>query len=154
MCNPTESSKPSLAPSMLRSSTSIVHCETIFEKPVKQLNLGELNSSDVAALRTKDPFMYYSIPTLKKAAVLQTEFDLSSFNASTNLSRRVSRTHEKTGDNEQLSHIVSKKCRISFECHAYLLLEDLFRGVDFVESVEDDNSFDVFLSSLLEEWGE
>lgn len=148
MCNPAESSKPALASSTPMNSTSFVHCETIFEKPTKQLNLKALNSSDVAALKKKDPFMYYSIPTLKRAAVLQTGFDLSSFDASTTLSRPPFKKREEADDDELVPHIVSRKCRISFECHTYLLLEDIFSGIDVVESVEDDLSFDVFLSSL------
>jgi hypothetical protein len=147
MCIPIESSKPVLTSSVLRSSSSFVHCETIFEKATKQLNLEELSSSDVAALKTKDPFMYYSIPTLKEAAVLQKEFDLSSFDSSS-VSRPACRKHEEVGLDQRVPHIVSRKCRISFECHAYLLLEDHFSGIDVVQSMEDDSSFDVLLSSL------
>ena len=148
MCNPIESSEPMLTSSVLRSPTRFVPCETIFEKPTKQLNLEELNSSDVAALKTMDPFMYYSIPALKEAALLQTEFDLSSFDSSSNSCRPTCRKSEEACENERVPHIVSRKCRISFECHAYLLLEDHFSGIDVAQSVEDDSSFDVFLLGL------
>lgn len=85
---------------------------------------------------------------LKKAAVLQTEFDLSSLNSSASSSRTACRKHDEAGENERVPHIVSRKCRISFECHAYILLENLFSGIDVSETEEVDPGFDFFLSSL------
>ncbi|KAL7483947.1 hypothetical protein ACHAW6_009590 [Cyclotella cf. meneghiniana] len=149
MCNPSDlSSKSVLTSSVLRSTTSCIPCKTVFEKPPKQLNLEELNSSDVAALKTNDPFMYYSIPMLKKAAVRQAEFDPSTLDSSASLSKPACGKHDEAGENERVPHIVSRKCRISFECHAYILLEDHFSGIDVSETAEVDSGFDFFLSSL------
>ncbi|KAL3779987.1 hypothetical protein HJC23_007086 [Cyclotella cryptica] len=150
MSNQTKSGQPVSTYSIRGSSTSLAHCETFSEKPSKQVNLEELNSSSVAALKTKDPFMYYSIPAMKKAAVLQTEVDLSSFDTSRNFSIPPRKKQNQAGDNERVPLTITRESRISFECHAGLLLWDLtdINGTNIDESEEEDSSFDAFLTSL------
>jgi hypothetical protein len=69
--------------------------ETIFEKPVKQINL---DSSDVASLKTKDPFMYYSIPGVRMASMLDKEIDWSTFDVPAPSSDHRNKKQKMTGN--------------------------------------------------------
>jgi hypothetical protein len=64
------------------------------------------------ALKKEDPFLYYSIPSVRRAALHLEEPDLSR-----------SRLEE--------SATVVKRCtRVSFECHTDLLMADLLGDLD------------------------
>ena len=149
-----ESSTSEHPSSMLPSSSRFVPCEivfTIFEKLPKRINLDELHSSDVAALKTKDPFMYYSIPSVKNAAVLQRDCDRANIDSPINFSGPVCKMQNQVGENEPAPRAVTRKSRVSFECHASLLLEDVVNdSMKAVDSEEEDSSFDNFLYILQE----
>ena len=57
MCNPNKPTKSIVKPPLGCDLTT----KTVFEKPMVNLDLNDLDSADVAALKKKDPFMYYSI---------------------------------------------------------------------------------------------
>lgn len=81
----------------------------------QELDLRCLSLADVQTLRTQDPFMYHSIPAVHKATLALLELDYAK-NALT-----------------QASSLVSRKTRISTECHASLLMEDLFDDEEFID---------------------
>ncbi|KAL3785669.1 hypothetical protein HJC23_001940 [Cyclotella cryptica] len=145
MCDSFTSVKPSS--SMCRRLSCVVPCETIFEKPIEQVNLEAFNSSDVASLKTKDPFLYYSIPAVKKAEVLQKELDLSSSDPLANFSRRQYRNPKQACDEKRVSLTVTRCSRVSFECHTDLLLQDLINDINDVDS-DGEDAFDNFLICL------
>ena len=98
---------------------------TFSEKPQKQINPSDLSSSDVASLKTNDAFMYYSIPSARKAAILNKPVDMQ----------------REVGP-------VTRQSRISFECYGDLLLEDLINdtAVESNSDTEPDN--DLFMAFL------
>jgi hypothetical protein len=58
------------------SSTFAV--KKLADKPSKQINVGRMSLSKLAAVKQDDAFMYYSIPEVMKAALKCREIALSS----------------------------------------------------------------------------
>jgi len=77
-----------------------------------EIDISNLSAEDLQALKQEDPFLYYSIPSVRRAALHLEEPDLSR-----------SRLEE--------SATVVKRCtRVSFECHTDLLMADLLGDLD------------------------
>ncbi|KAL3773075.1 hypothetical protein ACHAW5_007290 [Stephanodiscus triporus] len=74
----------------------------------REIDMHRLSENDLRTLRTKDPFMYHSIPAVHKATITLQEVD----NAKTLLS--------------QESSVVTRKSRLSTECHMSLLMDEEF----------------------------
>ena len=98
----------------------------------QEMDIRCLSENDLETLWTKDPFMYHSIPSAHRAAFTFQEVD----NATTILS--------------QLNCIVTRKSRVSKECHPCLIMEELLQDEEFeslrsslvnhlVSSVESDS---------------
>ncbi|KAL7516776.1 hypothetical protein ACHAWX_001753 [Stephanocyclus meneghinianus] len=93
---------------------------TFFEKPLNTIDLNDLNSSSkLDALKTRDPFMYFSIPALRVAALHNNEVDESMLRSDTS--------------NRECERKVTRKTRLSMECHADLLLEQLLDEYNSVD---------------------
>lgn len=108
------------------------------------MNLHDLDSSDVVALKTNDPFMYYSIPEVHSAAMRHRSVDMSRFDAS-----NVSPSEERRRDDG----VVTRKSCISYEVHADLLMEDLLNEIESAPRPETDDSEDDFdFLSVLEKF--
>jgi hypothetical protein len=83
---------------------------TIFEKRSKTADLRDINSSStLAALKTTDPFMYHSIPACRNAALHSKEVDVSVLRHG----------------NRSIKRKVTRQTRISMECHADVIMEDI-----------------------------
>ena len=78
---------------------------TFTTKPTAEIDLSQLSENDLSSLQQKDAFMYYSIPSVHKARLYLKDLDHSKLVAPT--------------------AIVSRKSRVSTECHMDVLLEDL-----------------------------
>ncbi len=78
-----------------------------------------LNVNVMPHLYEIDPFLYYSIPGVNKAALSLKEVDLSQAS--------------------QSAHTVTRKARIAFECHPSLAVNELFLGLE--ESELDDDGY-------------
>jgi len=74
------------------------------------LNTSSLNEENLKSLKQEDPFLYYSIPSVRRAAVFGNKCttDVSSLQQSTNSS---------------WVEVQRRSC-ISFECHTDLILEN------------------------------
>ncbi|KAL3804652.1 hypothetical protein HJC23_008467 [Cyclotella cryptica] len=110
---------------------------TVFEKTLKKLDIKDITSSDLASLKKSDPFMYYSIPAIRKATLHCTHLDLSTVSNLT--SDQVPRTSSDRSSESE----VTRKSRISFECHTDLLLEDLMDNFnsDYCEPMGQNDLF-------------
>ncbi|KAL3773078.1 hypothetical protein ACHAW5_007293 [Stephanodiscus triporus] len=75
-----------------------------------------LSENDLQTLQTQDSFMYHSIPAVHKATITLQEVD----NAETFLS--------------QESSVVTRKSRLSTECHMSLMMKEFFGDEDFLDS--------------------
>ncbi|KAL7511000.1 hypothetical protein ACHAXN_007903 [Cyclotella atomus] len=77
--------------------------------PEKQVSVKDLSSQDLSELKKKDPFLYYSIPQVRRASFLQ---------------------HDQMPIKGDEAQKVTRQSRLSFECHGDLLLDDLVAGID------------------------
>jgi hypothetical protein len=99
-----------------------------------------LSAQDLRSIKKRDPFLYYSIPGLREAAVRQKRVDMYEL-AQDGLRRDCA----SCSYNETIAK-VKRHTRISFECPADVLMEDLVgdhTGESFNES-----RLDGFLSEL------
>ena len=103
---------------------------TITEKESQTIDMQSMNAEEIKALQTKDPFLYYSIPGVREAAIALKEVDLSQANKSA----------------------VSRKTRVSFETDTSVLVEDLLESeLDGLEYPDDAGlgELDDLIDSLL-----
>lgn len=85
----------------------------------KEVDVGNLSVEDLQLLKEQDPFLYYSIPGVRRAELHSQEVDMSKLLVDDRSGRESSAT----------SSTKVKRCtRLSFECHTDVLLEDFFLG--------------------------
>eukprot|EP00581_Thalassiosira_minuscula_P007101 CAMPEP_0183702912 /NCGR_PEP_ID=MMETSP0737-20130205/857_1 /TAXON_ID=385413 /ORGANISM="Thalassiosira miniscula, Strain CCMP1093" /LENGTH=139 /DNA_ID=CAMNT_0025929595 /DNA_START=189 /DNA_END=608 /DNA_ORIENTATION=- len=127
--------------------TSRVLTTTAAKSPAK-INIRDLSEADLKSLQRKDPFMYHSIPSVHKAKLLNKDIDHSKL------------AQKETGDAgtdsdadaDLNSSMVSRKSRISTECHMSVMIEDLLNmdGEEFRLECEGEGfDFDFEVASLL-----
>ena len=79
-----------------------------------QIDISKLNEDDLKILKTQDPFLYHSIPSVNKAKLTIKPIDhtrvIQDATAATAL---------------ESSSMISRRTRVSTECHATLILDDL-----------------------------
>ena len=83
------------------------------------------SEADLKSLRKRDPFLYYSIPGVRRDAMLGKPIDMSNL-GSYDLNRNATcpaRLQSETDLASQL-HKVMRKSRISFDCHPDMFLEE------------------------------
>ncbi|KAL3795317.1 hypothetical protein ACHAWO_006951 [Cyclotella atomus] len=147
MCNLIKQTEPVIS----YPTGSIIKVKTIFEKPTRKMNLAKLDSSKLISLKTKDPFMYYSIDFVRYAAVHHRPVDVSAFDARAKTSASQSRRQKRSGDSkDEVSNIVTRKSRISYEVYHDLFAEDApdddFTGL--MDAENDEFDFDSFVASF------
>ena len=105
----TSSSEP------VHTTTAPCHQEQI------EIDIGTLSAEDLQSLKQDDPFLYYSIPVVRRAAFRLEEPDMShsNFKGSTTVKRRT---------------------RVSYECHTDLLMDDLLG--DFEDEEYDESALE------------
>jgi hypothetical protein len=104
-------------------------------RPKIVIDTSDLNDQDLDLLKKQDPFLYYSIPAVRTAAVVHSrDIDMSAIQG-------------------QDSRRVERQSRISFECHTDLLMGDLFETLDDMagDRGERDLDFDSILRRLLQD---
>ncbi|KAL3776282.1 hypothetical protein HJC23_003152 [Cyclotella cryptica] len=152
MCLVTRSNQTKKLTERFPSKTLFTTYRTVPTFPVKapprEMDVEDLTNSDVAALKKSDPFMYYSIPSLRSATLRGEDVNES---AVLNLMpRRGSKRSETESQRDVASkRTVSRRTRISAECHPDLLMEDIFPTGDFTSSfdklkLDDDDAFDLY----------
>ncbi|KAL3796880.1 hypothetical protein HJC23_008833 [Cyclotella cryptica] len=145
---------------------------TFFKETPKQINLIDLRVSDLSNLKEEDPFLYYSIPAVRKAAMHGISVDQSclvapssSRNSSCPVRRSISfdstDSHHDMEVDEEIAHVniemqeyviefcqVTRQTRISFESPDPLVQDYLhsFDG-DNEDDEEDDDCILSFLES-------
>jgi hypothetical protein len=147
MCNP----KPAKPVTSSRCQ-GVFSVPTIFEKPIVQMNLDDMDSADVKALKKKDPFMYYSISEVRTAAVRDQELDTACFDAvPTNFSGPPSKKQKQTEGERRKSRIVTRKSCVSYEVHPDLLFLDDLSSLNVSRTSALDSSGFYDLLSMLEQ---
>jgi hypothetical protein len=127
---------------MMSKSFSIPTFRTEASKStVKEMCIENMSSQDLEKLKKTDPFMYYSIPQVRKAAVLN---------------KGVVSSLASEGEQK-----VTRASRLSFECHGDLMLDEYFqemnvgrnrsqeRDASFVSSREEDDLYLSFFTAVM-----
>ena len=98
-----------------------------------EIDIGNLSTEDLQSLKQNDPFLYYSIPAVLRAALNLEEPDVSTLSS------------------EESTSITVKRCtRVSFECHTDVLMEDLLGDIDEGYDDSELEQMDVEISKLLD----
>ena len=103
------------------------------KKPKRGVDLKNITGpDDLKSIQKQDPFMYYSIPGVRKATVLMQDIDM------TNLIGAPEQA-------PQVSQNVSRKSRISFECHPDLLIENFLNNMGGPDFEDEGDLLDMYL---------
>ena len=121
---------PSIGANARIGESIMVPTKLMDEKPKKEVDLGSISLDDLESLKKTDPFMYYSIPQVKRATVLMRNIDMSSL-----LGPPARAAHQ--GEAPEVSQKVSRSTRHSFECHP-----DFFLGDLLWDDLDDDLEFE------------
>ena len=102
-------------------------------------DISNLSNEDLQALRKKDPFLYYSIPSVRRAELGFNDSSCSCSCSSKGLDSSVSAAavSDDYNDKSSASTTVKRCTRVSFECHADLLLEEYLSELDEQFDEED-----------------
>ncbi|KAL7471846.1 hypothetical protein ACHAXS_012157 [Conticribra weissflogii] len=120
---PQVPSKASMAiESSIESTNSQQNLET--ETPSERtINIDSLyTNDDLLTLKNEDPFLYFSIPAIKKAEYLSQNVDISRLDKAAIRRNCSCPGRMETEEFSQVSRTVSRKSRISFECHSSLIM--------------------------------
>jgi hypothetical protein len=77
-----------------------------------EIDISNFSAEDLQSLKQEDPFLYYSIPAVRRAALHLEEPDLSGSSL------------------EESTTVVKRRTRVSFECHSDVLMEDLLGDLE------------------------
>lgn len=105
----------------------------------KQLDAEELTEEGIKSMRAADPFMYYSVPGLRRAALLLEDVDYADTAAlcrgdrTCQAARRNSAPAGCSAPKAPLKTSIERRTSISTEVHPSLLLDDLLEQLDMEE---------------------
>ena len=106
---------------------------TMKDKTVKTLDESSLKtSSDLEALKARDPFMYYSIPAVKEAVMQGKPLDLEA--------------KALAQGNRGGSSTVERRTRVSFESYDIESLTGMMAGAGCLEDDGEDDLYSSFLA--------
>eukprot|EP00985_Skeletonema_marinoi_P002114 scaffold859_cov151-Skeletonema_marinoi.AAC.1 len=100
-----------------------------------EIDISNLSAQDLQSLKQDDPFLYYSIPAVRRATFNLEEPDMS---------------QSSLGQSTTQSTTVKRCTRVSFECHSDLIMEDLFGEIDEEFDQLDLELLDLDLFKLLD----
>lgn len=124
----------------------------------KEIDIRSLTDQDLCKLKTEDPFLYYSIPSIRRKSYLFDESnDVDAIKSSTSRrsslpadfrSRRDALYQDVHEDTRRRESIVRRTSRLSTEAHPSLILEEMMLHelleLDGDDSVDDDDMDDAF----------
>jgi hypothetical protein len=137
MCHPTLSNKTVKTPERVHSKSFSTPDRLVPTFPAEtapqHLDVSELTSSDLALLRREDPFMYYSIPSVKIAALHCVDVHTP---AGLALPPNPNGSEMESKNNSSTKRTVTRQRRISAECHPDILMEEMLADTNFMSSLE------------------
>ncbi|KAL3799797.1 hypothetical protein HJC23_010447 [Cyclotella cryptica] len=136
MCLPTPSDEKHLSNAL--STTDRIVPTFPVEAASQQLEMTYVTSSDLAALKRNDPFMYYSIPSVKNAALHCKDVSVPLVDVPSR--RHASFSEIKSKDNALTKCVVTRQRRLSMECHPDLLMEEMLADANFMASLSQSES--------------
>ena len=99
------------------------------ERAPQQMDVTSLTSSELSDLKSDDPFMYYSISSVRNATQRGKNVDISLLRAPP------IRSQSSSVDRMCSEGTVARQRRVSTECHPDLLYGEMFADHDFMTSL-------------------
>lgn len=126
----------------MNSYTFIIPTKRSEPAKEKEIDTQKLTEDDLKSLKKKDPFLYYSIPAVRSAALLNKDVAMSSLQGRKSQCSRSGRASCPSQiESIPTTKVVRRSC-ISFECHPDLILED------YLDNTADDE-YDLDLDSMI-----
>ena len=114
----------------------------------EELDIKNFSEDDIKSLRTADPFMYYSIPGVRKASMHLQDIDHSNTEALCNPEVQTScSTFSRANKRPKRSTVITRRTGISYEAHPDALLEGLSNELEDL-SEDEVKSLDCWESEL------
>ena len=126
----------------MNSYTFIIPTKRSEPAQEKEIDTQKLTEDDLKRLKQKDPFLYFSIPAVRNAALFNKDLDMSSLQGrKSQCSSRDTASYPSQIESTPTTKVVRRSC-ISFECHPDLILED------YLDNTADDE-YDLDLDSMI-----
>ncbi len=92
---------------------------------MKVVDTRNLTENDLKRLKMQDPFLYFSIPAVRTATLLNRDVEMSSLKNGWCSRRTSCPSPSRQTESTPITKVERRSC-ISFECHTDLILEDFF----------------------------
>mmetsp|Transcript_24405 Transcript_24405/g.51148 ORF Transcript_24405/g.51148 Transcript_24405/m.51148 type:complete len:143 (+) Transcript_24405:238-666(+) len=116
----------------------------------KTLDIKSLSEDDLKSLHINDPFLYYSIPCIRRATIFYQRFDHSDIKAL--CQGQVTRDILDTDTSHTQKNAVTRCSRISFEADPFALLMEGWLKIEAMDILNNDaNVISDELERLLDE---
>ena len=116
-----------------------------------EVDISNLTAEDLQAMKEHDAFLYYSIPSVRRAQLRLQDVDMSRLEQEDDLSmiQRQKRSSSSSRIESTPSNTtVKRQTRLSFECHTDLLMEDLLGEFEEQFSEEDAKKIEMNFSNM------
>lgn len=115
-----------------------------------EVDISNLTAEDLQAMKEHDAFLYYSIPSVRRAQILRLQdVDVSRLEQEDDLSiQRQRRSSSSRIESTPSNTTVKRQTRVSFECHTDLLMEDLLGEFEEQFSEEDAKKIEMNFSNM------
>jgi hypothetical protein len=127
----------------------------------KEIDISSLTAQDLCKLKTEDPFLYYSIPSIRRKSYLCDESnDVDAIKSSTSRrsslpadfrSRQDALYQDVHEDTRRRESIVRRTSRLSKEAHPLLIFEEMMLH-ELLELDDDDSDDDDDMDDAFEHW--
>lgn len=114
-----------------------------------EVDISNLTAEDLQAMKEHDAFLYYSIPSVRRAQLRLQDVDMSRLEQEDDLSiQRQRRSSSSRIESTPSNTTVKRQTRVSFECHTDLLMEDLLGEFEEQFSEEDAKKIEMNFSNM------
>mmetsp|Transcript_34134 Transcript_34134/g.71859 ORF Transcript_34134/g.71859 Transcript_34134/m.71859 type:complete len:160 (-) Transcript_34134:138-617(-) len=121
------------------STTTCMKLETEAKKKPVQVSLKPIDADDLKSIKKDDPFLYYSIPEVRKAAMVGRHIGVSELGG----------ILDTMNDKGQSESVVKRQTRISFECPLDVcLMDELGLSDDEFEDSDGEEFLEFILAQL------
>ena len=111
-------------PSEWRFSVRTVSDEDSYDDRRKEIDTSKLSQEDLRSLQTSDPFLYYSIPSIRRSSYLFGNDDAIR-RSSLPIMQHSHLDHNKSNQEKRRHSIVRRSSRISTEAHPGLIYDEI-----------------------------
>ena len=128
-------------PSEWRVSVRTVSDEDSYDDRRKEIDTSKLSQEDLRSLQTSDPFLYYSIPSIRRSSYLFGNDDAIR-RSSLPIMQHSHLDHNKSNQEKRRHSIVRRSSRISTEAHPGLIYDEILSELlslanDDIEGMDD-----------------